>query len=62
MFGPLRERLEKAVEKVEGMLVGYAFSLFDLVYCSFIKSFLRFVHVDEKGLMVGFAGVWFADG
>ena len=27
MFGPLRERIEAAVEKVEGMLVRFPFSL-----------------------------------
>ena len=54
MFGPLRERIEAAVEKVEGMLVGFSFLFFDLaLFCSW-KRFLGFVHVDGKWLKVGF--------
>ena len=38
MFGPLRERIEAAVEKVEGMLVGFSFSFFDLTLSTLLSK------------------------
>ena len=61
MFGPLRERIETAVEKVEGMLVGFPFQ-FDLILFHFQKGILRSVYVDEKQLKIGYAGVWCPNG
>ena len=44
MFGPLRERIEAAVEKVEGMLVGFLFSsLLILLHFAFRKDFEGFL-------------------
>ena len=45
MFGPLRERIEAAVEKVEGMLVGFLFSFLSLHCFAFKKDFKGFVYV-----------------
>ena len=42
MFGPLRERIEAAVEKVEGMLVGFHVSFSSLLYFAFGKDFENF--------------------
>ena len=35
VFGPLRERIEAAVEKLEGMLVGFSLFLLILLYFAF---------------------------
>ena len=62
MFGPLRERIEAAVEKVEGMLVGFLFSSLTLLYFAFREDSEGFSILDEKQLMVGCVGVWCPDG
>ena len=61
MFGPLRERIEAAVEKLEGMLVSFSLSLNLTLFC-FQNLFFKVRDVGEKELKVGCAGVWCANG